>query len=95
MKKITKKARLIEALMSGKDLSVAQIKSRFNIANPTATISDIRLNSGIAIFTTRTAHGAVYRAGKAPRKVVAAGYRALTQKAKPTKAVKTTAKVKA
>ena len=82
MQKVSKKERLIQALLSGQDFTVGQIKSRFKIANPTATISDIRLTDGIAVFanTATKADGTkitVYRAGKAPRHVVAAGYRAL------------------
>ena len=82
MQKASKKQRLINALLEGQDFTVGQIKARFKIANPTATISDIRLTDGIAVFanTATKADGTkitVYRAGKAPRHVVAAGYRAI------------------
>ena len=81
MKATSKQARLTEALLKGQDVTANQIRSRFGIANPTATISDIRF-SGVPVFanTATKRDGTtitVYRAGKAPRKVVAAGYRAL------------------
>jgi len=81
MQKQTKQARLTEALVNGQNFTVNQIRSRFKIANPTATISDIRY-SGVPVFanTVTKADGSkitVYRTGKAPRAVVAAGYKAL------------------
>ena len=51
--KLSKQARLTEALKSGKSLTVAQIRSQFKLANPTATISDIR-ETGFKIKTVRT-----------------------------------------
>lgn len=79
--KLSKQARLTEALLSGQNFTAKQIRSRFGIANPTATISDIRY-SGVPVFanTATKSDGTkitVYRTGKAPRAVVAAGYRAL------------------
>ena len=81
MQKQTKQSRLTEALLSGQNFTANQIRSRFKIANPTATISDIRF-SGVPVFanTATKADGTkitVYRTGKAPRSVVAAGYRAM------------------
>lgn len=79
--KLTKQALLTEALLQGEQLTVTEIESRFDIANPTATISNIRF-SGIPVYANRVklANGATvtkYRTGKASRRVVAAGYRAL------------------
>lgn len=81
--KQSKQARLTAALLKGQDFTANQIRSRFGIANPTATISDIRY-SGVPVFANRATKSdgtviTVYRTGKAPRKVVAAGYRALAQ----------------
>lgn len=78
---MTKQARVTEALLSGEQLTAKQIASRFGVANPTATISDIRF-SGIPVYanTRKNSKGSSvtkYRVGKASRKVVAAGYRAL------------------
>lgn len=81
MQTMTKQSRLTEALLNGEQLTAKQIAARFSIANPTATISEIRF-SGIPVYanTSKNSKGESvtrYRVGKASRKVVAAGYRAL------------------
>jgi hypothetical protein len=81
MKTLTKQAKLTEALQRGEELTVDDISTRFGIANPTATISNIRF-SGIPVYANRVNLGngrevTKYRVGKASRRVVAAGYRAL------------------
>jgi len=78
----TKSQRLVEALQNGEELTAKQIKARFGIANPTATISDLRLRSGFAVYANerKDTKGRVttkYRLGRPSRAVVAAGYRAL------------------
>jgi predicted transcriptional regulator len=78
----TKTQRLVEALQNGDELTAKQIKARFGIANPTATISDLRLRSGFAVYANerKDTKGRVttkYRMGRPSRAVVAAGYRAL------------------
>ena len=83
---MTKSERLVEALTKGEKLTAAQIKARFGIANPTATVSDLRLNGGFAIYAnqhtdTKGRVSTKYRLGKPSRAVVAAGYRALAQHA--------------
>jgi len=77
----TKQARLLEALRNGEELTSKQIASRFGIANPTATVSDLRF-AGYAVYGNRhtDTKGRVstkYRLGTPSRAVVAAGYRAL------------------
>ena len=78
----TKQGKLFNALvLKGETLSAAQISKRFSIKNPTATISDIR-HAGFAIYANKRVAGngvqvTEYRHGKASRKIVAAGYRAL------------------
>ena len=77
----TKSGRLLEALNSGEALTAAQIKARFGIANPTATVSDLRF-SGYAIYANQHKNSkgqttTKYRVGKPSRAVIAAGYRAL------------------
>ncbi len=79
---VTKTTRLIEALQNGEELTAKQIKARFGIANPTATVSDLRLRSGFAVYANqrKDTKGRVttkYRLGRPSRAVVAAGYRAL------------------
>lgn len=79
---VTKTTRLIEALQNGEELTAKQIKARFGIANPTATVSDLRLRNGFAVYANqrKDTKGRVttkYRLGRPSRAVVAAGYRAL------------------
>lgn len=78
---LTKRERLIEALQTGAELTAKQIRARFGIANPTATISDIRMRDGYAVYANekRDSKGRTtvkYRIGTPSRAVVAAGYRA-------------------
>lgn len=78
----TKTQRLVEALQNGEQLTAKQIRARFGIANPTATISDLRLRNGFAVYANQhtDTKGRVttkYRMGRPSRAVVAAGYRAL------------------
>ena len=80
----TKTQRLVEALKNGEELTAKQIAARFGIANPTATVSDLRLRHGYAVYANRKTDtkGRVstkYRIGNPSREVVAAGYRALAE----------------
>ena len=59
-------------------LTAKQIAARFGIGNPTATVSDLRLRGGYAIYANPTKTGVTrYRLGTPARAVVAAGYRAM------------------
>ena len=83
----TKTQRLVEALKNGEELTAKQIAARFGIANPTATVSDLRLRHGYAVYANRKTDtkGRVstkYRIGNPSREVVAAGYRALAEMSK-------------
>lgn len=78
---VTKQSRLLEALQNGEELTAKQIAARFGIANPTATVSDLRF-SGFAVYANKhvDTKGRVttkYRLGNPSREIVAAGYRAL------------------
>jgi len=78
----TKQNRLIEALQNGQELTAKQMTQRFGIANPTATVSDLRLRSGMAIYANKRTNKlgetyTKYRLGTPSREVVAAGYKAL------------------
>lgn len=80
---VTKQSRLIEALRKGEQLTAKQIRARFGLANPTATVSDLRLRGGFAVYANQhtDTKGRVttkYRLGTPSREVVAAGYRALS-----------------
>ena len=77
----TKQSRVLEALQKGEQLTAKQIKARFGVANPTATISDLRY-SGFAVYANqhKDTKGRVttkYRLGRPSRAVIAAGFRAL------------------
>lgn len=79
---VTKQSRLLEALQNGEQLTAKQIAARFGIANPTATVSDLRF-SGFAVYANKhvDTKGRVttkYRLGRPSREIVAAGYRALS-----------------
>jgi len=78
----TKQGKLFQALViNGESLTASQIKKRFSIANPRATVSEIRYAGFPVYANTRKAGNGVrvteYRHGKASRKLVAAGYRAM------------------
>ena len=79
---VSKSVKLITALKAGEQLTAKQIAARFGIGNPTATISDLRLRGGFAIYANpkQNAKGQTvtrYRLGTPTKAVVAAGYRAL------------------
>lgn len=79
----TKSQALLEALQKGEQLTAKQITSRFGIANPTATVSDLRFG-GYAIYANKRTNKrgetfTKYRLGTPSRAVVAAGYRALAK----------------
>lgn len=84
MKKIsenTKTYKLFSALLNGEMISQAEAKKRFGILNIRAEATRIR-NSGYAVYSDRRIagnHVAVteYKLGKASRRVVAAGYKAI------------------
>lgn len=82
---MSQKQNLINAFTAGEELSAKQIAVRFNVANPTALVSSLRME-GFPVYLnqgTKDARGRVraskYRLGTASRAVVAAGYKALAQ----------------
>lgn len=80
----SKSFKLFQALQAGEQLTEAQISARFGLKNPTATISSMRMNHGVAIyanenFDTKGRRTVKYALGRPSRRVVAAGYRALSQ----------------
>jgi hypothetical protein len=80
---LTKQARLIEAFEQGAELTAKQITQRFGFANPTATVSDLRLRGGLAIYANKRTNKlggtyTKYRLGTPSREIVAAGYRAMS-----------------
>ena len=85
MSKTTKQDMVLEALQSGERLTSADIKSNFGVANPGATIQALKFAGYPVFLNTIGKKGAktkVYTMGtKAPREVIAAGYRALATRA--------------
>jgi hypothetical protein len=86
MTKVNKTTRVLEAFQSGETLTEGEMKTRFGVGNPSATVSYIRqmgfpvhLNAG-----TKDSRGRVrvarYRLGSATQAVIAAGYKALSHK---------------
>lgn len=79
----SKQFKLFQALKSGEELTEAQIAQRFGLANPRATVSSLRINHGIAVYAnehkdTKGRATTKYRIGAPSRRVVAAGYKALS-----------------
>lgn len=79
----SKQFKLFQALKSGEELTEAQIAQRFGLRNPRATVSSLRINHGIAVYANehKDSKGRTttkYRIGTPSRRVVAAGYKALS-----------------
>lgn len=77
----SKTGRLLSALQNGEALTEGQIRVRFGLKNPRASISDIRY-AGFAVYAnqhkdTKGRETTKYRLGKPSRKIVAAGYKAI------------------
>lgn len=77
----TKTGRLLTALQNGEELTEGQIRVRFGLKNPRASVSDIRF-SGYAVYANqhKDTKGRVttkYRLGRPSREIVAAGYKAM------------------
>ena len=78
----SKTYKLFQALHQGQHVSASQAHKRFGIKNISAEVSRIR-QGGFAVYAnTRKAGNGVevteYRIGKPSRRLVAAGYRALS-----------------
>jgi hypothetical protein len=78
----TKTGKLLAALQTGEALTEGQIRNRFGLKNPRATVSNIRY-AGFAVYANqhKDTKGRVttkYRIGNPRRSVVAAGYKALS-----------------
>ena len=83
MSTTTKKAAVLAALKENyRGLTAAQMSARFSVANPRATVSDLRFD-GYAIYAnkhtdTKGRTKTFYRLGTPSRAIVAAGYRAMS-----------------
>jgi ribonuclease I len=79
----SKTSRLLKAFQAGEKLTAGEIKNRFNIANPRAAVSALRMK-GYAVYLNEGTldergrrRASRYKIGTPMRKVVAAGYKAL------------------
>lgn len=71
--------RVQAALEAGEALTASAIKNRFGAANPGAVVQALRFR-GFPVFLNTGRNGTkVYRTGKAPRKVIGAGYQAIAK----------------
>lgn len=78
---MTQKEALMQAFNQGYELTSKQIRARFGIASPTKVVSKLRMEEGMAIQSRKTvdSKGRVkhkFYASRAPRDIIAAGYRA-------------------
>ncbi len=78
----TKTYRLFTALQSGERITASQATKRFGIKNVSAEVSRIRQN-GFAVYADQRVAGngvrvTEYRLGTPSRRLVAAGYRAMS-----------------
>ena len=78
----TKTEKVLNALVSGAELTAKQITSRYGVKNVRAVMSKLRtegypvfLNKRVSSFDGETYNK--YRLGTAPRSVIAAGFKAL------------------
>lgn len=74
----TQKAKLVRSLKNGAEFTADQIAYRFGVANPTATINNLR-REGYAIYANERTNSlgqtyTKYRLGKPTRQMVAAGF---------------------
>lgn len=80
---MSKTEQLVKAFKNGQELTPTQIRARFGIANVTAAIHYIRSQLGYAVYLNERKNSkgetyTKYRMGNPSRKVVAAGYRAIS-----------------
>jgi|TARA_B110000879_G_scaffold207912_1_gene292512 hypothetical protein len=78
---MTKQDRLLDALVSGEELSAKQIAARFGAGNPGSVVQMLRFQ-GHSIYLNKRTNSkgqtkGFYRLGTPTRAIVAAGYRAL------------------
>jgi len=78
----TKTFKVLNALQSGERISASQAKKRFGVGNLSAEVSRIR-QAGFAVYGNKRVAGnnvevTEYRLGTPSRRLIAAGYKALS-----------------
>jgi hypothetical protein len=77
----SKQFKLFKALKAGEALTESQIRQRFGLANPRASVSSLRINHGVAVYAnehkdTKGRKTVKYEIGTPSRRIVALGYKA-------------------
>ena len=71
-KKTTKKAKVLNLLSKGKNVTWKTLRKRFDLASPTAMIHTLR-KEGHAIYRNITPSGVAFRLGTPTKSMIAAG----------------------
>ena len=72
MAKTTKKAKVLNLLSKGKNVTWKTLRKRFDLASPTAMIHTLR-KEGHAIYRNMTPSGVAFRLGTPTKSMIAAG----------------------
>jgi predicted transcriptional regulator len=80
---ITKTAKVLTALESGQELTAKQMTSRFGVGSPGRVVHSLRMAGNAIYLNTRTdtkgRKTKKYRLGTPTKRVVAAGYQAISE----------------
>ena len=74
--KLSKTQKVLNLLLSGKDVTWKTLRNRFDLRSPTSMIGKLR-NQGVMIYTNRSKAGVSFRVGTPSKAVIAAGQKAL------------------
>ena len=80
-KRLTKKQKVLNLLSTGKPVTWASLRKRFDLTSPRAMVDQLR-TEGHMVYINTTPTGTSYRLGKPTKSIIAAGVTALygTQK---------------
>lgn len=76
MKKMTKKAKVLRLLESGKNITWKTLRTKFDLSSPRAMIDTLR-NEGNCIYQNEVDGKTAYRLGEPSKGIIAAGLKAL------------------
>ena len=76
MTKTTKKAKVLNLLSKGKNVTWKTLRTRFDLSSPTAMIHSLR-KEGYAIYRNETPSGVAFRLGTPTKAMIAAGVAAV------------------
>ena len=80
-KRLTKKQKVLNLLSTGRPVTWASLRKRFDLTSPRAMIDQLR-TEGHMVYINTTPTGTSYRLGRPTKAIISAGVRALygTQK---------------